>query len=591
MHDFGSPTCGYQPPPPTPKSIDTDRETLAALEHEQWMAWAIELGARENLSEECRARWRSLLVPYSQLTDEQKNKDREWADRVMGTVSRLRCSAPEQPLYLDRRALADIPSGWFWPGAGQVKAMARELLRLQEQHGPAGGAGAAAPTSREVDDTLDAAGVPHIDERGSLTTAQRVRWLAEQRDKWRASSMRRSTLSDGFVPLQRDEHGRVGVPKRAYDRGAVADRVRQIASGLTYNDSSAEGCAKHWLYELEARIRSGSVTCPVDVATKPLHAEIAALRSKWDSTDAAHRELDAAGAPKEVCNAMGQNSLATVPERVRWLACESKRQSARADATEKQAAAIGRLTDFVSTHPEAPKGTVGQSSVDIAIRWIGDLIGERVGLRAAAKTSAEEAAAAKMANAIADDVESTMLGDVVDRLKCALVDCAAAIGFDAPVQPSVDFLCEVPKEVAAVVKRLRAAWTPSGKDYDRSIHTNPSADAWADFFVATYPGLADKHDVMRGWFANAMMAMHDSIKGPANGEMAEAMLKAKPAEPERPKGEPVTIEKLAEKAAKMAAAIGSGMPNEDIPRRENLRSVLDAVQVLHELPAAMRPGS
>lgn len=56
------------------------------------------------------------------------------------------------------------------------------------------------------------------------------------------------------------------------------------------------------------------------------------------------------------------------------------------------------------------------------------------------------------------------------------------------------------------------AWTPSVADYDRNIHRNPDAAAWADLFVATFPGLADKHDLMLGWFANAMMAMHDFLK-------------------------------------------------------------------------------
>lgn len=55
-------------------------------------------------------------------------------------------------------------------------------------------------------------------------------------------------------------------------------------------------------------------------------------------------------------------------------------------------------------------------------------------------------------------------------------------------------------------------WKPSGAEYDRAIHHNPDAKAWADMFVATFPGLADKHDLMVGWFANAMMAMHDYLK-------------------------------------------------------------------------------
>ena len=54
-------------------------------------------------------------------------------------------------------------------------------------------------------------------------------------------------------------------------------------------------------------------------------------------------------------------------------------------------------------------------------------------------------------------------------------------------------------------------WAPSGNDYDRAIHHNPDAKAWADFFVDTFPGLADKHGLMLGWFANAMMAMHDHL--------------------------------------------------------------------------------
>lgn len=54
-------------------------------------------------------------------------------------------------------------------------------------------------------------------------------------------------------------------------------------------------------------------------------------------------------------------------------------------------------------------------------------------------------------------------------------------------------------------------WVPSVFNYDRSIHSNPDAKAWADLFVQTFPGLAGKHDLMLGWFANAMMAMHDHM--------------------------------------------------------------------------------
>ena len=54
-------------------------------------------------------------------------------------------------------------------------------------------------------------------------------------------------------------------------------------------------------------------------------------------------------------------------------------------------------------------------------------------------------------------------------------------------------------------------------DYDKNIHSNPDAQAWAKFFIDT---LAEQswriedidEGLMTGWFANAMMAMHDHVK-------------------------------------------------------------------------------
>ena len=55
-------------------------------------------------------------------------------------------------------------------------------------------------------------------------------------------------------------------------------------------------------------------------------------------------------------------------------------------------------------------------------------------------------------------------------------------------------------------------------DYDMSIHTNPSAQAWAKFYTESKakspnPAAFDDEDNMLGWFANAMMAMHDHLTG------------------------------------------------------------------------------
>ena len=54
-------------------------------------------------------------------------------------------------------------------------------------------------------------------------------------------------------------------------------------------------------------------------------------------------------------------------------------------------------------------------------------------------------------------------------------------------------------------------------DYDMSIHTNPDARAWAKFYTecrnkSADPANFDDEENMIGWFANAMMAMHDRMR-------------------------------------------------------------------------------
>ena len=52
-------------------------------------------------------------------------------------------------------------------------------------------------------------------------------------------------------------------------------------------------------------------------------------------------------------------------------------------------------------------------------------------------------------------------------------------------------------------------------NYDIKIHSNPDAQAWAKFFIQTKEEASWRiedidESLMLGWFANAMMAMHDS---------------------------------------------------------------------------------
>jgi len=69
-------------------------------------------------------------------------------------------------------------------------------------------------------------------------------------------------------------------------------------------------------------------------------------------------------------------------------------------------------------------------------------------------------------------------------------------------------------------------------DYDMSIHTNPNAREWSKLFMKIVQdqelSLDDiDEEFMMGWFANAMMAMHDHLmtKGaPINGDHADYLL-------------------------------------------------------------------
>lgn len=64
------------------------RERLAKLEHEQWVAWSQSLANTEpGISEARIDRWTGMWVPYDQLTEAQKDMDREWADKVLAALA------------------------------------------------------------------------------------------------------------------------------------------------------------------------------------------------------------------------------------------------------------------------------------------------------------------------------------------------------------------------------------------------------------------------------------------------------------------------------------------------------------------------
>jgi len=64
-------------------------EKLAALEHKQWAHWTEYM--LNNLTDENINRWiRQIETPYEKLSDNEKEKDRVWARKVLEIISNER---------------------------------------------------------------------------------------------------------------------------------------------------------------------------------------------------------------------------------------------------------------------------------------------------------------------------------------------------------------------------------------------------------------------------------------------------------------------------------------------------------------------
>jgi len=68
-------------------STATERaDTLSAEMHKTWMAWAQEIMDSENLSSERVTRWKNMMVDYAQLSDSDKQKDRNHVNNILAAL-------------------------------------------------------------------------------------------------------------------------------------------------------------------------------------------------------------------------------------------------------------------------------------------------------------------------------------------------------------------------------------------------------------------------------------------------------------------------------------------------------------------------
>ena len=61
-------------------------ESLAELEHQQWMKWADAIMQTEKISDVRFARWASCMIPYAELSEEMKEHDRVWARQALAIL-------------------------------------------------------------------------------------------------------------------------------------------------------------------------------------------------------------------------------------------------------------------------------------------------------------------------------------------------------------------------------------------------------------------------------------------------------------------------------------------------------------------------
>jgi hypothetical protein len=60
---------------------------LAELEHDQWIEWAKNIIKSENISADRVERWKALFIPYSELSEEMKDLDRDWAKKALDIIN------------------------------------------------------------------------------------------------------------------------------------------------------------------------------------------------------------------------------------------------------------------------------------------------------------------------------------------------------------------------------------------------------------------------------------------------------------------------------------------------------------------------
>ena len=56
---------------------------IASVFHDAWRTWSKTVASKENLSAERLSMWKKSWIPYNELPEDAKEKDRRWARKVI----------------------------------------------------------------------------------------------------------------------------------------------------------------------------------------------------------------------------------------------------------------------------------------------------------------------------------------------------------------------------------------------------------------------------------------------------------------------------------------------------------------------------
>lgn len=66
-------------------------ENISDKEHEQWMSWTKWLVKKSDheIPDELEEKWERNWLPYEELPEDEKEKDRKWARKVLSELDKL----------------------------------------------------------------------------------------------------------------------------------------------------------------------------------------------------------------------------------------------------------------------------------------------------------------------------------------------------------------------------------------------------------------------------------------------------------------------------------------------------------------------